>query len=278
MSLFSNQPNETQLQYVQIIQKLDPGMDPSTMAFKVLDFKSIEEEYEKALAEAKNNYEKKKIERELEQKRLLNDHIIQIKFFPSQLDHEHPFYFQAVPLVTSNGSVLEKTITTLIPGSFTPIYFGRIFQSKRYHQIFVSAARNPNPELCFEEVDPREFETGDFIKAPVFAENRRDLGVRVLTWKEKVEESQSSELIQRLYSDKMTQKFLAKFLYLSGRQYRPVELPKLVVGFKILLAECVGCILPTKNNFAYLQVGDFMPTNKTLSVRFMKHLVPLLRQ
>lgn len=271
-------PNETQLRYVQVIQKLDPGMDQSSMVVKVLDFKSIEEEYERALAEAKNNYERKKIERELEQKKLLNDHIVQIKFFPSQLDHQHPFYFQAIPLVTPNGSILEKTITTLIPGSFTPIYFGRVFQRKAYYITFVSAARNPDPELCFEEVDPREFATGDFVEAPILTENRRELGRKVLTWKEKIEESQSNELIQRLSTDKMTRKFLAKFLYLSGRQYRPVELPKLVVGFKILLAECVGCIIPTKNSFAYLQVGDYMPTNKTLSVRFMKHLIPLLKQ
>ena len=68
-------PTKNQQEFLKMITKLDKEIFPDSIILRIPDARALEEKYEKNLREAKNNFERKKIENDYKSKQMIYDNL-----------------------------------------------------------------------------------------------------------------------------------------------------------------------------------------------------------
>ncbi len=267
-------PNKWQQRYVKMIQKLDRNIDPSSIELRVASSVEFDQHYEAALREAKNNFERMRLERQFESRHLLFEKLAQVIF--KHPDFEYPCYFELVPLAVTNGTLLESTITTIVNSEVPPIFFGRTHQRTETY-LLVTSQFDFEQHALGEHMDINDFQLrGEFELGNLLASIRRDIGEKVLL----AEGARANVLftgkLQKLNKDAVVQEYLQKLGYLSHRVFRPADAPSSKISFASMDAECAGCIFPVTETHRVIQVGTFTQIHKSYVFRLLKHLLSVL--
>jgi hypothetical protein len=267
-------PNKWQQRYVKMIQKIDRDIDLSSIELRVVNSAELDLHYEDALREAKNNFERMRLERDFQSKRLLFEKLAQVVF--KHPEFRFPFYFELVPLAVTNGTLLESTITTIINSDVPPIFFGRTHQ-RTENYLLITSQFDFEQYALGEHMDTNDFQLrGKFELGNLLASIRRDIGEKVL-----LTEGAKAELIftsdlQDLNNDAVIQEYLRKLGYLSHRVFRPADAPSSKISFGSMDAECAGCIFPVTEIHRIIQVGTFSQIHKSYAFRLLKLLLSVL--
>lgn len=232
------------------------------------------QKFESKLNEAKNNFERKKIEREIESVQTTAGYLVQIQFGIAHQALKYPVYFETLPRVTTPGTILESTFTTLIDYKYSPVFFGRLAYADKKHVFAKSPVSIPDD--LFEGMFTIEgFKRGEFPVAQAISSFRIQTGGKILKIEGNKEiKHEKDELVTFLNTHGDLMKLLKKFPYASKRIFKTVDMPKNKVHFGNLDAECIGCILPVSETSMLIQVGGFDFVGKVFPL--FKHLAVTL--
>lgn len=270
----SGTPNNEQSVYKKQIQKLDPSIDPTSMAFKIPDYDDLENAYLKEINNAKNNFEKTKITRELELKKLVWGKLIQIQF--KLIDFKSPIYFEIIPIEITVGSLLEYSLTTIIHKQIPPIFFGRTGNYALRH-LFLTAPVKMDSNMFEKAFDLNDFQfLGKFEIGTLLSLLRHDIGEKILRMEVGNQDLYFNDLTNQLNNQVLMLKRLQKFFYLSHNKIRPADNPKSIVAVGYLISECMGCIVPITDEYMVIQIGDFNPIHKSHAYFLLKELLQFL--
>jgi hypothetical protein len=269
-------PSKEQMYYIKQVQKLDPSIDATSIVIKVPDYGVLEKEYTVELNKARNNFERTKINREFELKKVVWRNLVQIQF--KVIGYEFPFYFETVPMPITNGVLLDNTLNTVVNLRISPIFFGKVAIEKLSY-LFVSPDIKADPTIFGEYFDLNDFKFhGKFESGTLLSVLRHDLGEKILKTEVSKKELFSNDLIAQLNNDGVLQKNLQKFFYLSHRKIRPVDSPESIVSIGYIAAECIGCVIPVTEDYMLIQIGDFHYIHKSRAYPLLKQLLHVLLQ
>ena len=274
MKFIDGTPNKDQQIYMKIIMKLDRDIEPDSISLKVPDYQVLEEEYQKQLSQASNNFERTKVMQIFERKRIVWNKLVQVKF--NHIQYKFPFYFENIPMPLTNGTALEGTITTIFNKKINPIFLGKA-AIRKLRYLLITPIIEITPDIIGEHFDLNEFmhygkfELGTFIFAL-----RHDIGNKILSMEGEKEELIFDDLLGRLNNDSFVQECLQKFGYLANRKIKPVDAPKSVFMMGYIPTECVGCIIPITENHMFIQVGDFKKIHKSCSFQLLQQLISII--
>jgi hypothetical protein len=267
-------PNKWQQRYVKMIQKLDRDINPSSIELRIVNSAELDLHYEVALRDAKNNFERMRLERDFQSKRLLFEKLAQVVF--KHPEFRFPFYFELVPLAVTNGTLLESTITTIINSDVPPIFFGRTHQ-RTENYLLITSQFDFEQYALGEHMDINDFQLrGQFELGSLLASIRRDIGEKVLLAEGAKTKFLFAGKLQELNEDAVVQEYLRKLGYLSRRVFRPADAPSSKISFGSMDAECAGCIFPVTETQRVIQVGTFTQIHKSYVFRLLKHLLSIL--
>ncbi len=276
MKFIIGTPNKQQMNYIKLIQKLDPpNIMADSITVKVPDLQDLEEIYNKKRTSASNNFELTQITREFESRKIVSDHLVQIQF--QHRGFRFPFYFETIPEPIPTGTTIEGTFNTIINKVVEPIFIGRTLLNKMKH-ILVTPSIKIDSNLFEETFYIDDYLRGKFAIALLLAFLRKDIGSKILTAEGSKEELGPDKLLERLNADPTIQKYLQKLRYLAYNKVQPVDLPKSVCLFGHIDAECMGCVVPVTEDHILFQIGDYNPINKSVSYPLFISLVSIILQ
>jgi len=274
MRYIPGMPNNEQLLYIKLIQKLDPNIDPTSITSGIPDYDDLEKEYIKEINNAKNNFERVKISRELDLRKLVWEKLIQIQF--KLFDFGSPIYFEIIPMQITSGSLLEYTLTTIIHKQIPPIFFGKTI-SHRLRHLFITSPVKMDSNIFEKTFDLNDFQFhGKFEIGFILSLFRHDIGEKILRMEAENIDLYFNDLTNQLNNQGLILKRLQKLFYLSNRKIRPADSPKSVSVIGHLVSECMGCIVPITDEYMVVQIGDFNPLHKSHAFLLLKQLLQFL--
>lgn len=253
---------------------MEPEIDKNTIVLKVPELET--KEFEERLLQAKNNFERTKLEREIELEKLTREFLVQIQYRIVNHAFELPIYFETVPHTTSSGTILEFNFTTLVNCNFPPMFIGKTRNGKNPHIIVKSPV--PIPDNLFTKVFSIEnFDEGKFSISILISYFRSRHGVKILSLEGAKETQLVDDILIFLNNHEEIMKLLKKFPYRSSKRFKPVDLPKNKVNFGNIGSECIGCIIPVSEKTMMVQIGGFGSIDRTQIYPLFKQLVVTLK-